>query len=153
MRFSWCLGPSPRQPTVVWPRRDAPTADCASGTKQRRYTALSPSNSSIVLLLLVCVDNVLERRDHAFFRFDILMADGPSRRILDQNQLTTWVIGFSDRKITGRFLFTFGMHKQMLSLLESQSSTSEARNRTAYGRKQALQLHFRFFGDTLLGNG
>ena len=39
VRFSWSLVPSPRQPTVVWPRRDAPLADRASGAKQRRYTA------------------------------------------------------------------------------------------------------------------
>ena len=35
VRFSWSLGPSPRQPTVVWRQRDAPTADCASGARQR----------------------------------------------------------------------------------------------------------------------
>ena len=30
----------PRHPTVVWPGRDAPPADRASGAKQRRYTAV-----------------------------------------------------------------------------------------------------------------
>ena len=74
MRFSWSLGPSPREPTVVWPRRDTPTADCVSGAKQRRHRAVSPSNSSIVLLLLlllllVDVDKVLNL-ETSKFRFE-----------------------------------------------------------------------------------
>ena len=55
--FSCSLGPSPRRLTLVWPRRDAPPADSASGAKQRRYAAVSPSNSSTVVLLLAVVDN------------------------------------------------------------------------------------------------
>ena len=55
--------PSTRQPTVVWPRRDAPPADCPSGATQRRYSAVSPSNSSIVRLLLAVVDNLLNLDD------------------------------------------------------------------------------------------
>ena len=44
---------------VVWPRRGAPPADHASGAKKRRYTVVSPSNSSIVLPLFVVVESVL----------------------------------------------------------------------------------------------
>ena len=67
MRSSWYLGPNPRQPTVtVWQRRDAPPADHASGAKQRRYTVVSPSNSSIVLLLFVVVENVLNSEGSFF---------------------------------------------------------------------------------------
>ena len=47
MRFSWYLGPGPRQPTAVWPRRDVPPADCASGAKQRRYI-----DSSVTIQLI-----------------------------------------------------------------------------------------------------
>ena len=57
VRFSWYLGPSPRQSIVVWPRGDPPPADCASGAKQRRQTAVPPSNLSIVLLLLAVMDD------------------------------------------------------------------------------------------------
>ena len=35
VRFLWCPGPSPRQPTAVCSRRIALTADCASGAKRR----------------------------------------------------------------------------------------------------------------------
>ena len=68
MRFSWSLGPNPRQPTVVvWPGRDAPPADRASGAKQRRYTGVSPSNSTIVLLLFVVVENIFNSESLPFF--------------------------------------------------------------------------------------
>ena len=39
----------------------------ASGAKQRRATAVSPSNSSIVLLLLAVVDNILNLEVIPFF--------------------------------------------------------------------------------------
>ena len=57
VRLSLSLGPSPHQPTAVWPRRDTPAADRASGAKRRRYTAVSPfpSNPSIVLLQFAVV--------------------------------------------------------------------------------------------------
>ena len=72
MRVSWSLGPSTRQATVVWPRTDGPPAARASGAKQRR-TALSPSNSSIVLLLLFAVmDNILNSESKPFFDLNIL---------------------------------------------------------------------------------
>ena len=67
VRFSWSLSPSPHQPIVVWPRRDVPPADRASGAKQRRYTAVSPSNSSIVLLLFAVVDNIFNLQSIPFF--------------------------------------------------------------------------------------
>ena len=102
VRFSWSPGPSPRQPTVVWPRRDAPAANCASGAKQRRDTAVPPSNSSIVLLLLAVVDNTLNLREYAIFR---LKSDGPSRRILGPNLMTS-AIGFSNRKNLARFAYS-----------------------------------------------
>ena len=35
VRFSWSVGPSRRQTTVVWPRRDGPPTARASGPKQR----------------------------------------------------------------------------------------------------------------------
>ena len=60
--------PSPRQPTaVVWPRRETPSADYASGATQRRYPAASPSNSSIVLLLFAVVNNILNLETMPFF--------------------------------------------------------------------------------------
>ena len=67
MRFSWSLGSIPRQPTVVWLRRDAPPADCVSGAKQRRYKAAPPSDSLTVVLLLVVVDNILNLETMPFF--------------------------------------------------------------------------------------
>ena len=52
---------------LQWPRRDAPPADRASVAKQRRYTVVvSPSNSSIVLLLHVVVENVLDSESLLF---------------------------------------------------------------------------------------
>ena len=71
VRFSWSLGPSPSQPTVVWPRREAPPADCASGAKQRRYSAVSPSNTLVVLLLLAVVGNILTLETMPFFDLKI----------------------------------------------------------------------------------
>ena len=58
VRFPWSIGPSPRQPPVVWPRRDAPPADRASCARQRGCAAVWPSISSIVLRLLAVVDNM-----------------------------------------------------------------------------------------------
>ena len=68
MRFSWSLGPTLHQSTVVRSSRDAPPADCAwLGAKQRRYPAVSPSNPSIVLLLLAVADNILNLETMPFF--------------------------------------------------------------------------------------
>ena len=39
----------------------------AAGAKQRRYTSVSPSNSSIVLLLFAVVDNILNSESLPFF--------------------------------------------------------------------------------------
>ena len=96
-RFSWSLGPSPRQPTVAWPRRDTPPADGAWGTKQRRYTAVPPSNPWIVLLLLhAVVDNNLNSETMPFFRFENLrskssdfgpISDDLGRRILKSKKI------------------------------------------------------------------
>ena len=58
---------------VVWGRIDVPPADCAVGATQRRYKAVSPSNSSIVLLLAVVVDSILNLETIAFFLFEKLM--------------------------------------------------------------------------------
>ena len=72
----WSLGPGPLQRTAIWPRRDASPTDRASGARQRRYTAVSPSNSSIVLLLLLLllaiVDNILNLETMPFFDLIIL---------------------------------------------------------------------------------
>ena len=117
MRFSWYLGPSPRQPTVVWPRRDAPPADRASGTKQRRYTAVSPSNPSIGMLLLAVVDNIFNVETMPFFDF---------------YSPITQVVGFwaksgdlghriPNETIPVTFCI-FGLHMQMLSFLGSKST-------------------------------
>ena len=77
MRSSWSLGPSPRQPTVVWPPRDAPPADRASGTKQRPYTiVVSPFNISIVLLLLPVVETSFNLKNMVIFRFENLTIVG-----------------------------------------------------------------------------
>ena len=48
-------------------RPEPAPADCASGATQRRYPAVSPSNSSIVLLLLADVDNILNLETMPFF--------------------------------------------------------------------------------------
>ena len=71
MRFSRSLGPDPRQPTVVvvWPRRDAPPPDRASGADQRRFTIVSLFNSQIALLLFV----VVVFRELAIFRYEQLL--------------------------------------------------------------------------------
>ena len=61
--------PAPADCSLATGRR----ADRASGAKQRRYTVASPSSSSIVLLLLLAVgDNILNFKDHAIFRFDLM---------------------------------------------------------------------------------
>ena len=65
VRFPWSLGPS--QPTVVWLRRDAAPADRASGARQRHHPAVSPSNSSIGLLLFAVVYNILNLESMPFF--------------------------------------------------------------------------------------
>ena len=84
VHFSWSLGPSPRLPTVVWPRIDAPPVDCASGVTQHgSTTAVSPPNSSIVLVL----DNILNLRPS--IRFEKYHF-GPSLRILSQNLITAY---------------------------------------------------------------
>ena len=71
----------------------------ASGSKQRRDTAVSPSNSSIVLLLFAVVDNILNLESMPFFYLNILMTQTvgfwPTTRRL-------WVIGFSKRKNSDR---------------------------------------------------
>ena len=68
VRLRRSLGPGPRQLTAVWPRRDEPPADCTLGAKQRRYTAMSPSNSCTVLLLLAVVDKILNLDAMPFFK-------------------------------------------------------------------------------------
>ena len=56
--------PAPDDCSLATEGRPGPPAARASGAKQRRYTALAPSNSSIVVLLLFAVmDNILN-----FFR-------------------------------------------------------------------------------------
>ena len=98
MRFSWSRGPSPRQPTVVWPRREAPPTDCASGAKQRRYTAASLS-SPCFLLMLAVVDN-FEFRDYQVLFFD-LKSDDLGHRILKSKKIRS-DLAYSDCILVSR---------------------------------------------------
>ena len=106
VRFSWYLGPSPHQATVVWPRRDATPAARGSGAKQRRYIAVSPSNSWIVLLLFAVVDNILNIESIPFF--DLRMTEivefwAKIRRLgSSDSQIEKFPVGFC----------IFGLHKQ-----------------------------------------
>ena len=87
MRFSWSLGASPRQPTVVWSRRDTPPADRASGAKQRRCTAVT-----IQLIdraaAVCCRGQHFEVRKHALFRCGNLMTQVDlGHRILESKKI------------------------------------------------------------------
>ena len=77
MRFPCSLGPSPRQPTVIWSRRDEPAADHASRAKLSRFTSsVSTSNSSIVLALFAIVDNVFHLGSMTGFFLQLLAQVG-----------------------------------------------------------------------------
>ena len=64
VRLSWSLGLSPRQPTLVGPRRDAPPRRPPTACRARRNVAIQlchhPTRrvSIVLLLLLAIVDNI-----------------------------------------------------------------------------------------------
>ena len=128
MRCSRSLRPSPRQLTVVWPRRDVPTARRAR-SKSVYYTAVT-----IQLIdrsaAVCCRGYHLEFRELAISRLENLLAQ------VVQNP-TNWVIGFSNKKEIGRTLHVWTAQAELL-IFYIEKYESAARNRTSYlvpGRK------------------
>ena len=96
--------PAPAYCSLTTERRTARRLHCTSGAKQRRYPAVSPSNSSTVPLLLADVDNILKFETIPFF-YPKIRRLGPSNFQIENIPV---------------ILYISGLHKQMLSFLGSK---------------------------------
>ena len=100
----------------------------ASGAKQRRYAAVSPSNLSIVLLLFAVVDNILNLESMLCFELKNLMTQvvGFWARI---RRLGLW--DSQIEKKSGRILHIWTALLSGPFIFEIEKCKFEARNRTA----------------------